>query len=395
MKSVKDIDVHGKHVFIRVDYNLPMDDDGNITDDNRIQATLDLIRYIVDQGGKIILASHLGRPNGVRDEKFSLYPAAQRLSQLLEQKVAFVEDCIGQAVEDQVAALENGDILMLENLRFYNEEKKNDPRFSQKLADLCDIYINNAFSVSHRDQASVTGVPKYVKTAGKAAAAGFLLEKEVRSYYDSVENPVKPLVAVIGGAKVSSKLAALENMLNFVDRLIIGGAMANTFLKSQGVDTKGSIIEKDLLETASAIIKKAEQKGIQLLLPTDLVTADRFDIEAHTKIVAIKDIPDHWMALDIGPGTAQTYAKAIQDAGTIVWNGPMGVFEMEPFLGGTQAVADAIAKSNAFSVVGGGDTGLAAKTCKITDKVSYISTGGGAFLHMMEGKKLPGVEALE
>ena len=391
MKSVKDIDVQGKHVFIRVDYNLPMDEDGHITDDNRIQASLDLIRYIVDQGGKIILASHLGRPNGVKDEKFSLYPAAQRLSQLLGQEISFADDCIGPLVKDQAAALENGEILMLENLRFYNEEKKNDPGFSQKLADLCDIYVNNAFSVSHRDQASVTGVPRYVKTA----VAGFLLEKEVKSYSASVENPVKPLVAVIGGAKVSSKLAALENMLNFVDRLIIGGAMANTFLKSQGVDTKESIIEDDLLVTALAIIKKAEQKGIQLLLPEDLIAADRFDKNALTKTIAVTDIPDGWMALDIGPATAKIYAKAIQDAGTIVWNGPMGVFEMEPFLGGTQAVAAAIAESNAFSIVGGGDTGLAAKTCKITDKVSYISTGGGAFLHMMEGKKLPGVEALE
>lgn len=391
MKSVKDIDIQGKHVFIRVDYNLPMDEDRNITDDNRIQASLDLIRYVADQGGKIILASHLGRPNGVRNEKFSLYPAAQRLSQLLDQKVAFVGDCIGQEVNDQVASLKNGEVLMLENLRFYNEEKKNDPSFSQKLADLCDIYINNAFSVSHRDQASVTGVPKCVDTA----VAGFLLEKEVGSYYDSVENPVRPLVAVIGGAKVSSKLAALKNMLNFVDRLIIGGAMANTFLKSQGVDTKGSIIEDDLLETAFAIIKKAEQKGIQLLLPTDLVTADRFDKEAQTKTVAVTDIPDGWMALDIGPKTAESYGKAIEDAGTIVWNGPMGVFEMEPFIGGTQAVANAIAESKAFSIVGGGDTGLAAKTCKIADRVSYISTGGGAFLHMMEGKKLPGVEVLE
>ncbi len=391
MKSVKDIDVQGKHVFIRVDYNLPMDEDGHITDDNRIQASLDLIRYIVDQGGKIILASHLGRPNGVKDEKFSLYPAAQRLSQLLGQEISFADDCIGPLVKDQAAALENGEILMLENLRFYNEEKKNDPGFSQKLADLCDIYVNNAFSVSHRDQASVTGVPRYVKTA----VAGFLLEKEVKSYSASVENPVKPLVAVIGGAKVSSKLAALENMLNFVDRLIIGGAMANTFLKSQGVDTKESIIEDDLLVTALAIIKKAEQKGIQLLLPEDLIAADRFDKNALTKTIAVTDIPDGWMALDIGPATAKIYAKAIQDAGTIVWNGPMGVFEMEPFLGGTQAVANAIAESKAFSIVGGGDTGLAAKTCKITDKVSYISTGGGAFLHMMEGKKLPGVEALE
>lgn len=280
---------------------------------------------------------------------------------------------------------------MLENLRFHNEEKKNDLEFAKKLASLCEVYINNAFAVSHRDQASITGITKFVPVA----CAGFLLEKEVQSYYDSVEHPKKPLVTVIGGAKVSSKLAALENMLNFVDKLIIGGAMANTFLKARGVDTKGSMIEAGLLKTAGAIIKKAEKKGIELLLPSDLVAADKFDQEANTKIVLVDEIPDNWMALDIGPATASRYAEAIQNAGTIVWNGPMGVFEMEKFAAGTQIVATAIAESAAFSIVGGGDTGLAAKQCKVADRVSYISTGGGAFLHMMEGKILPGVFALE
>jgi len=391
MRSVRDIEVKNKIVFLRVDYNLPMDKDGNITDDNRIQATLDLIRWLQEKNAKIILASHLGRPNGVKDDKFSLLPAALRLSKLLNAQVQFVGDCIGEEVQARVAALECSEILMLENLRFYNEEKKNDPGFAKKLAGLCDVYVNNAFAVSHRDQASVTGIPKFVKEAG----AGFLLEKEVRSYYDSVEHPKKPLTAVIGGAKVSSKLAALENMLNFVNCLIIGGAMANTFLNAQGVDTKGSIIEADLLKTARDIIQKAREKGIDLLLPRDLVVADRFEKDADSKTVGLDAVPDGWMALDIGPETAKDYAVAIQGAGTIVWNGPMGVFEMERFAAGTQVVADAIAASAAFSIVGGGDTGLAAKTCKIADKVSYISTGGGAFLHMMEGKKLPGVEALE
>jgi phosphoglycerate kinase len=391
MKSVKELDVQNKVLFVRVDYNLPMDDEGNITDDNRIQATLDLIQYLVDQKAKLVLASHLGRPNGVKDDKFSLLPAARRLSELLETEVQFVDDCIGDSVQHRVAGLKPGEILMLENLRFYNEEKKNDPEFSKQLADLCDVYVNNAFAVSHRDQASVTGIPKFVKEA----AAGFLLEKEVRSYYDSVEKPKKPLVAVIGGAKVSSKLAALENMLNFVDRLIIGGAMANTFLKSTGVDTKGSMIEEDLLPTAAEIVKKAADKGIELLLPEDLVVAEQFDSDADYRQVGLDGIPDGWMALDIGPVTAKAYAKAIEDAGTIVWNGPMGVFEMDKFAAGTQTVADAIADSKGFSIVGGGDTGLAAKKCKIADKVSYISTGGGAFLHLMEGKQLPGVAALE
>ncbi len=391
MKSVKDIAVTDKRVFVRVDYNLPMDDQGNITDDNRILATLDMIRYLLDKGAKIILASHLGRPKDGRDDKFSLLPAASRLSELLSTEVQFVGDCIGPEVEARVAALKSGQILMLENLRFHSGEKKNDPAFARALAGLCDVYINNAFSVSHRDQASVTGITAFVNEAG----AGFLLEKEVRSYYDSVEHPKKPLVAVIGGAKVSSKLAALENMLNFVDRLIIGGAMANTFLAAMGTDTKGSMIEDDLFETARNILKKAESRGIQVLLPSDLLVAATFAADAEKKTTGLDGIPDNWMALDIGPETASAFAAAIADAGTIVWNGPMGVFEMPAFATGTQAVADAIAASQGFSIVGGGDTGLAAKTCGIADKVSYISTGGGAFLHMMEGKKLPGVAALE
>lgn len=391
MKSVRDIEVKDKRVFLRVDYNVPMDEDGNITDDNRIQATLDLIRWLQEKEAKIILASHLGRPNGVKDDKFSLLPAACRLSELLNTQVQFVGDCIGKEVKTRVNELASSEILMLENLRFYNEEKKNDPEFSKELASLCDVYVNDAFAVSHRDQASVTGVPRFIKEAG----AGFLLEKEVRSYYDSVEHPEHPLTAVIGGAKVSSKLAALENMLNFVDCLIIGGAMANTFLNAKGVDTQGSMIETDLLGTARDILQKAGEKGIDLLLPKDLMAADRFDKEADVKIVKLDAIPAGWMALDIGPQTARKYAAAIKSAGTIVWNGPMGVFEMDRFAAGTQVVADAIAASNAFSIVGGGDTGLAAKKCRITDKVNYISTGGGAFLHMMEGKKLPGVQALE
>lgn len=391
MKSVRDIEVSGKKLFIRVDYNLPMDEDGNITDDNRIRATLELITYLIEKGAKLVLASHLGRPKNGPEEKFSLKPAAVRLSELLGTKVAFVDDCIGQKVKKCVDDLQPGEVLMLENLRFYSEEKKNDPEFSKALAELCDVYVNNAFAVSHRDQASVTGITRYAK----ASVAGFLLEKEVRSYYDSVEHPKKPLTVVIGGAKVSSKLAALENMLKFVDCMIIGGAMANTFLAANGVDTKGSMIEADLVKTASDIMAHAKQKGIELLLPSDLVVADRFDKDAESRIVPLEAIPDGWMALDIGSESAKNFAKAIAKAGTIVWNGPMGVFEMGRFAAGTRMIADAIAESSAFSVVGGGDTGLAAKQCGITEKVSYISTGGGAFLHMMEGKVLPGVAALE
>lgn len=391
MKSIKDIDLASKKVFVRVDYNVPMDDNLNITDDNRIRATLDLISYLVKQNAKIILASHLGRPDGKRDEKFSLVQVCKRLSQLIEKEVLFANDCIGDEVTKTVSQLKDGQILLLENLRFHGREKENDESFAKELASLCDVYVNNAFAVSHRNQASVTGLPKFVPEC----AAGFLLEKEVQSYYDSVEHPKRPLVAIIGGAKVSSKLAALENMLQFVDKLIIGGAMANTFLKSQGVDTKGSMIEEDLLSKADAIVQKAKEKNVDLLLPEDLVCADKFDKNARTKQVMVDQIPDKWMALDIGEKTALKYAEAVKDAGTIVWNGPMGVFEIEKFMSGTKSLADAIAASNAFSIVGGGDTGLAAKKCSVADKISYISTGGGAFLHLMEGKILPGVKALE
>jgi phosphoglycerate kinase len=391
MKFVRDIDVTSKTIFVRVDYNVPVDEKLNITDDNRILQTLDLIRYLVKRHAKIILASHMGRPNGKRDPKLILAPVCKHLSQLLDTPVLFADDCIGADVTRIVSQLTEGQILLLENLRFHTEEKDNDEAFAKKLANFCEVYVNNAFAVSHRNQASVTGIPRFAKES----VAGFLLEKEVQSYYDSVENPKRPLVAIIGGAKVSTKLAALENMLKFVDKLIIGGAMANTFLKSQGVDTKGSIIEKDLLQTAAGIVQKAKEQGIDLLLPCDLVCAETFDKNARVKVVVVDQIPDQWMALDIGPKTALRYAKAIKDAKTIVWNGPMGVFEMEKFMSGTRVVADAIADSLAVSIVGGGDTGLAAKKCNVANKVSYVSTGGGAFLYLMEGKKLPGVVALE
>ncbi len=390
MKSVKDITVASRRVLVRVDYNLPMDENRQIMDDSRIVATLPLIRHLLDNNAKIILASHMGRPGGKKDSALSLEPVAERLSQLLGVPVSFVSDCVGPDIKARVDALQKGELIMLENLRFHPGEKTNDDTFAQQLAKLCDVYVNDAFAVSHREQASVVGIARHVPVT----AAGFLLEKEVRVFYNSVEHPDRPLVAVIGGAKVSSKLAAIENMLQLVDKLIIGGAMANTFLKSQGVDTKGSMIEADLLDTASKIVSAAREKKIELLLPVDLVAARSFDKDTQTKTVELDAIPDKWMALDIGPVTARLYADALKKARTIVWNGPMGVFEMEAFMAGTQVVADAIAESGAYSIVGGGDTGLAARKCGVADKVSYISTGGGAFLHMMEGKKLPGVVAL-
>ncbi len=391
MKSVKDLNLYGKKVLVRVDYNLPMDDNRNITDDNRILASLPLIEYLLDKEAKIILISHMGRPNGKKQPEFSLAPAASRLSVLLSREVAFVGECIGQDVKDAVGKLQNKDILLLENLRFHKEEKANDPAFSQELASLCDVYLNDAFSVSHRCHASIVGIPEFVNES----AAGFLLEKELESYHNAIDTPKRPLIAIVGGVKVSSKLGALENMLNYVDRMIIGGAMANTFLKSRGIDVGASRIEEALIGTALEIIKKAEQNGIEFYLPVDLIVADKFDKDALKKEVSIHDIPAAWMGLDIGPKTGKIFAKAIKGAGTIVWNGPMGVFEMERFRQGTKAVADAVADSKGFSVIGGGDTDLAVKLCKVADRMDYISTGGGAFLCLMEGKQLPGVAALE
>ncbi len=390
MKTVKEIEVTGKTVLVRADYNVPVDENGAITDDNRIAVTIELIDYLLKQRAKVVLASHMGRPGGKRDNRFSLRPVAARLADLVQKKVEFVEDCIGDLAREKVKALEEGEILLLENLRFHKGEKSNDPQFARELASLCDVYVNEAFAVSHRDQASVTGITEYAPVS----AAGFVLEKEIRTYYDSVRNPKRPLVAIIGGAKVSGKLEALRNMLNYVDRMIVGGAMANTFLKSSGIDTRGSMVEEDLVDTAAGIMLTAEELGIELLLPTDLVAADSFSREAESVKVPVDQIPSGWMGLDIGPETAERFAKAVENAGTIVWNGPMGVFEMEPFMAGTRAVAEAVAGSGAFSIVGGGDTGLAVKMCGLSEGMSYISTGGGAFLHLMEGKELPGVKAL-
>jgi phosphoglycerate kinase len=390
MKSVRDIAVEGKRVFVRVDYNLPMDENANITDDNRIRQTLDLIQYLKDRQARIVLASHLGRPKNGYEKRFSLAPVAEHLSGLVGQTVLFADDCIGEAVQERVARLQNGDILMLENLRFHKQEKSNDDGFARKLAALCDVYVNNAFAVSHRDQASVTGMVAHVPVA----VAGFLLEREMNAYAEAFENPRRPLTAVIGGAKVSGKLEALENLLNVVDQMIIGGAMANTFLLSQGIDVKASLKETDLAETATRIIEKAREKKIQLLLPEDLVVADAFTDTARKKTVSLDAVPDGWMAMDIGPRTAERFSQAVAGANTIVWNGPMGVFEMPSFMSGTCDIARAIATAGAFSMVGGGDTGLAARQCNVMDQMSYVSTGGGAFLHLMEGKKLPGVTAL-
>lgn len=391
MRTLKDIDFNGKRVLARVDFNVPMDDNLNITDDIRIRSALPTIRYILEHGGKLILCSHLGRPKGSRVDKFSLSPVARYLGELLNQEVKLAPDCIGAEVEKQVELLQDGNVLLLENLRFHDEETSNDPEFSKKLANLADIYINDAFAASHRKHASVVGVAEHVQIK----AAGLLLETEMEYFHKSMDAPLRPLVAIVGGAKVSSKLGALENMLGKVDSMIIGGAMANTFLKSMAIEVGASKTEDDLLSTAKQFVKKAAEKGIKLYFPVDFVVADSFSADAVTKIVTSQDIPKNWMALDIGPASSLLFQQAIADAGTIVWNGPMGAFEMDAFARGTMALCRTVAASQALSITGGGDSNAAVKKSGESKNISYMSTGGGAFLMLMEGKNLPGVEILD
>jgi phosphoglycerate kinase len=391
MKSVRDFDLRGKRVLLRADFNVPMDDRNQITDDIRISTVLPTIRYILEGKGKLVICSHMGRPGGKPVAQFSLAPVARHLEMLLGRKVILAPDCIGPAVEEIVGKMTEGEIVLLENLRFHKEETANDPTFSEQLARLADVYINDAFAVSHRAHASVVGVAERLAVKG----AGFLLQTEMDYFHKSMDEPIRPLIAVVGGAKVSSKLGALENMLAKVDRMIIGGAMANTFLKSIGVDVGASKVEDDLLDTAKRFIDAADAKGVKLHLPVDFVVADRFAADAVTKIVTFRDIPAGWMALDIGPASTLLFEEALQDARTIIWNGPMGAFEMDPFARGTMAMCQAIASSHALSIVGGGDSNAAVKKSGEERNISYMSTGGGAFLELMEGKSLPGVAVLE
>ena len=391
MKTITDLALSGKRVLVRVDFNVPMDENFSITDDIRIQTALPTINYIIDNNGKAVLCSHLGRPKGERNSKFSLAPAAAHLEKLLKKKVTLAPDCIGDETETLVNSMKEGEVVLLENLRFHKGETENDADFSSKLARLADIYINDAFAVSHRAHASVVGVAELVKIRG----AGFLLQKEMEYFHKSMDEPVRPLVALVGGAKVSSKLGALENMLDKVDRMIIGGAMANTFLKCLNINMGGSKVEDDLLETAGQFIQKAEEKGVKLYFPMDFVVADSFSATAVTKNVTFRDIPENWMALDIGPATTIFFKEALADAGTIVWNGPMGAFEMDSFARGTMSLCRAVGESNALSITGGGDSNAAVKKSGESDNISYMSTGGGAFLMLMEGKTLPGVDILK
>jgi len=375
---------------MRVDFNVPFDDNGNITDSTRISAVLPTIQYLIDHNAKLVLCSHCGRPKGERIDKFSLAPVAQKLSELLGKSVQLAPDCIGSETETMAASLQNGEILLLENLRFHAGETKNDPEFSRQLASLADIYINDAFAVSHRAHASVEGVTHHMDEC----AAGFLLQREIDFFNRSVTNPERPLAAILGGAKVSTKLGAIRNMLDKVNLMIIGGAMANTFLKAQGYGIGNSLIENDLLDTAEELINLAREKGVGFYLPVDCVIAETFSPSANKKIVPISDVPNDWMILDIGPETSKKFHNILAEARTIVWNGPMGAFEMDAFAEESMRMVDTVSKSKALSIVGGGDTNALVNKAGAGDKVSYMSTGGGAFLMLMEGKELPGVVAL-
>ncbi len=389
-KSLKDVDVKGKRVFCRCDFNVPLDDNGEITDATRIQAALPTIRYLLDQGAKVILASHLGRPKGKVDPAFSLRPVAAHLSQLLGQQVIMAADCIGADIQQQVKELDEGGIILLENVRFHPGETANDPQFSAQLASLGEIYINDAFGTAHRAHASTEGVAHLLQPA----VAGFLMEKELQYLGAALENPHRPFVAILGGAKVSDKITVIENLLNKVDTILIGGGMAYTFLKAQGVEIGASLVEDDRITLAADLLTKAKASGIKFLLPSDHLVAEKFSAESPATVTSNENFPATGMGLDIGPETINTYVEQINSAQTVVWNGPMGVFEFPRFAKGTFAIATALAESSCLSIIGGGDSVAAVNQAKLQDQMTHISTGGGASLEFLEGKVLPGVAAL-
>lgn len=391
IKSIRDINIRGKRVLFRFDFNVPLDQSGNIKDDTRIRRALPTIRYAIEQGAKSILTSHLGRPKGEKRPELSLRPVALHLGKLLGMDVGFVDDCVGKQVQDDVSALPDGGVLLLENLRFHAEETKNDPEFAAELAALANVYVNDAFGTAHRAHASTVGVPELVKEK----AAGFLMKEELDNLGKALFEPARPVVAIFGGAKVSDKLEVLRNILQRMDAVLIGGGMANTFLRARGVDTGVSIVEEEMLGTASGILESARKRGCEFVMPADVVVAEEMGAGARAAVVDVQSIPKTEMALDIGPETVERFSAEIHKAGTIVWNGPMGVFEIDGFQHGTMGIAEAVASAQGFSLVGGGDTIRAVQQAGVTDKISYISTGGGAFMEFMEGKTLPGVAALE
>ena len=389
-KSVKDIDVAGKKVLIRCDFNVPLDEQLNITDENRINGALPTIQYLIDHHARVILCSHLGRPKNGPEEKFSLKPVAKRLSEKLGKEVVMAQDVVGADAQAKAAELKDGDVLMLENVRFHKEEEKNDPEFAKKLASLADIYVNDAFGTAHRAHASTEGVSHYLPSV-----CGFLIQKEIEIMGNALMNPARPFVAILGGAKVSDKIGVINNLIDKVDTLIIGGAMAYTFLKAKGGKIGDSLFEEDKLELARDLMAKAEKKGIKFLIPIDNVVANRFAPDADLKHTDSENVEDGWQGLDIGDKTIALFSDAVKGAGTVIWNGPMGVCEWPRFAVGTQEVAKAVAAANCVSIIGGGDSAAAIEQLGFADKMTHISTGGGASLEFLEGKELPGIACLE
>lgn len=389
-KTIDDIKVSGKRVLMRVDFNVPLDSEGNITDENRIVGALPSIKKLLNDGAALILCSHMGRPKGSFNMKYSLKPVAVRLSELLKKEVKLANDVIGESAEKLVSELKPGEAILLENLRFHIEEEKNEVNFAKKLASFGEIYVNDAFGTAHRAHASTEGVTHFIDTC----VSGYLIEKELKFLGDAVNSPVRPFVAILGGAKVSDKINVINNLLEKVDSLIIGGAMAYTFAKAKGANTGKSLVELDKVELARKLMAKAEQKKVKMLLPIDTVIADDFSNDANKKVVSTMQIPEDWEGMDIGPETRKLFAEEIQKAKTVVWNGPMGVFEFPAFAEGTKAIAEALASSSATTIVGGGDSAAAVETLGFADRISHISTGGGASLEFLEGIELPGIAAL-
>ncbi|MEE9524408.1 MAG: phosphoglycerate kinase [Thermodesulfovibrionales bacterium] len=387
--TVQDIDIKGKRVFIRVDFNVPLDENLNISDDRRVRSALPTINYAIDEGAKVILASHLGRPKGKVDLRYSLAPVIKRLTRLLSKDVIFAPDCVGSQVENIIGKMNEGDVVLLENLRFNPGEEKNDDSFAKALSKMADYYVNDAFGTAHRSHASVTGITKYL-----TSVSGFLLKREIEYLKGVVHNPVRPFAAILGGAKVSGKIGVLENLEARVDKVIIGGGMAFTFIKSMGYEVGTSLVEEDMIETAEKIRKNLREKGIKFYLPVDCVIAQTMEPGAETMIVPTKEIPKGWKALDIGPASSRLFSEVIANVKTILWNGPMGVFEVDAFSRGTYALARAVADAYALTIIGGGDTDLAVHQAGVSDNISFISTGGGASLQLLEGKELQGIAAL-
>ncbi|WP_199249434.1 phosphoglycerate kinase [[Phormidium] sp. ETS-05] len=387
-------DVAGKRVLVRVDFNVPLDDAGNITDDTRIRAALPTIQDLTGKGAKVILTSHFGRPKGKVNEKMRLTPVGKRLSELLGQEVVKCDDCIGPEVAAKVGAMQNGQVALLENVRFYAQEEENEPEFAKQLASVADLYVNDAFGTAHRAHASTEGVTKYLRPS----VAGYLIEKELQYLQAAIENPQRPLAAIIGGSKVSSKIGVIETLLEKCDKLFLGGGMIFTFLKARGLSVGSSLVEEDKLDLARALEVKAKERNVALLLPTDVVIADKFAPDANAKTVSVENIPDGWMGLDIGPDSVATFQAALAECKSVIWNGPMGVFEFDKFAAGTEAIARTLAEltpKGVTTIIGGGDSVAAVEKAGLAEKMSHISTGGGASLELLEGKELPGIAALD